>query len=205
MTTRTIIAGENPVVIIRAGGSARIEGSDSDRVTATTESRWGLKVERRGDRIEVEAGGSCTVRLPFSSEIKVYTSKDAEILDIRNRIAVASVGGYLTIERSNRLAHAQSGRSMNIECEAFETDKIKFEAGGNLRCHIVNLADTQVMIQDLGGKWELGFGSKRRTLQLKCGGDVTLVTDQIPDELPEVFGQIEVHPHSEQSDLNSQE
>ena len=205
MTTRTIIVGENPVVVIRAGGSARIEGTNTDQVTATTESRWGLKVERRGDRIEVEAGGSCTVRLPFSSEIKVYTSKDAEILDIRNRIAVASVGGHLTIERSNRLAHAQSGRSMKIDCEVFETDKIKFEAGGNLRCHIANLADTQVKIQDLGGKWELGFGSKRRTLQLKCGGDVTLVADQTPDELPEVFGQIEVHPHSEQPKPNSQE
>jgi len=205
MTTRTILIGENPTVIIRAGGSARIEGTDTDRVTASTESRWGLKVERRGDRIEVEAGGSCTVRLPFSSEVKVYAGKDAEILDIRNRIALASVGGHLTIERANRLAHAQCGRSMNIDCAEFEGDNIKFEAGGNIRCHIANLADTRVMIQDLGGKWELGFGSKRRTLQLKCGGDVTLVAAQPPDELPEVFGQIEVHHHSEQPDPGSQE
>jgi len=205
MTTRTIIVGENPTVIVRAGGSARIEGADTDRVTASTESRWGLKVERRGDRIEVEAGGSCTVRVPFASEISVYTGKDAEILDIRNRIAIASVGGHLTIERAQRLAHAQCGRSMTIDCQEFEADRVKFEAGGNIRCHIANLVDTRVMIQDLGGKWELGFGSKRRTLQLKGGGDVTLVTGQTPDELPEVFGQIEGPDHSEQPDPNSQE
>jgi hypothetical protein len=198
MTTRTIITGETPTVIIRAGGSARIEGTDGDRVVATTESRWGLKLERRGDSIEVESGGSCTVRLPFASEIRVYTGKDAEIFDIRNRIAIASVGGHLTIERSNRLAHAQSGRSMKIDCEAFETNKVKFEAGGNIHCHIANLADTNVMIQDLGGKWEVGFGSRQRILQLKCGGDATLVTDHTPDELPEVFGQIEVHHPGEQ-------
>lgn len=204
MTTRTIIVGENPTVIVRAGGSARIEGADTDRVTASTESRWGLKVERRGDRIEVEAGGSCTVRLPFSSEISVYTGRDAEILDSRHRIAIASVGGHLTIERANRLAHAQCGRSMTIDCEEFEADRIKFEAGGNIRCQIANLADTRVMIQDLGGKWELGFGSKRRTLQLKGGGDVTLVTDQTPDELPEVFGQIEARQQGEKRGRTSQ-
>ena len=175
------------------------------KVIATTENRWGLKVERRGERIKVEGRGSCTVRLPFSSEVPIYTGKDAEICDIQNRIAIASAGGHLTIERSNRLAHAESGRSMKIDCSDFEADKIKFEAGGNIRCHIANLADTRVIIQDLGGKWELGFGNKRRTLQLKCGGDVTLVTDQTPNEIPEVFGQIEVHPHSEQPKPNSQE
>ena len=199
MTTRTITVKGRPAVVIRTGGSACIEGDDSNQVMATTESRWGLTVERHGDRIEVVAGGSCTVRLPFSSEIRVYTGKDAEIRGIQNRIAIASAGGHLTIERSNRLAHAQCGRSMNIDCAEFETDKIKFEAGGNIRCRIANLVDTKVVIQDLGGKWELGFGSKRRTLQLKCGGDVTLVTDQAPDELPEVFGQIESHPRQQPS------
>lgn len=192
MTKRTIVVGESPTVIIRAGGWARIEGIEGNQIVATTESRWGLKLERRGSNIEIEAGGSCTVRVPFSSEIKVYTGKDAEIFDIRNRIAIASVGGHLTIERSNRLAYAQSGRSMKIDCKEFESDKIKLEAGGSIRCHIANLANTRVIIQDLLGRWEVGFGSKQRILRLTSVSDVILVVDQTPDELPEVLGQIEV-------------
>ena len=31
MTTRTIIVGENPIVVIRAGGSTRVEGTDSEK------------------------------------------------------------------------------------------------------------------------------------------------------------------------------
>lgn len=46
MTQRSIQAGANPTVIIRAGGDVEIEGRDDERVVASTDSRWGLQVEQ---------------------------------------------------------------------------------------------------------------------------------------------------------------
>jgi hypothetical protein len=49
MTQRSIHAGQTPTVVVRASGDVQIEGWDDDRVLANTESRWGLKVERRSE------------------------------------------------------------------------------------------------------------------------------------------------------------
>jgi hypothetical protein len=49
MTQRSILAGQTPTVIVRAGGDVRVQGWEGDRVLATTDSRWGLKVERRSE------------------------------------------------------------------------------------------------------------------------------------------------------------
>ncbi len=46
MTQRSIQAGRAPAVIVRAGTDVRVEGWDEERVFASTEHRWGLKVER---------------------------------------------------------------------------------------------------------------------------------------------------------------
>jgi hypothetical protein len=47
MTQRSILTGDTPTVVIRAGGEAHVQGQAGDRVLAETDSRWGLKVERR--------------------------------------------------------------------------------------------------------------------------------------------------------------
>jgi hypothetical protein len=44
-----MIAGLTPNVVVRAGGDVTVLGWDSDRVQADTDSRWGLKVERRSE------------------------------------------------------------------------------------------------------------------------------------------------------------
>ncbi len=49
MTQRSLLVGQNPNVIVRAGGDVSVHGWDNDRVLANTESRWGLKVERRSE------------------------------------------------------------------------------------------------------------------------------------------------------------
>ena len=49
MTQRSMLAGRNPNVVVRAGGDVHIQGWDNDRVLADTDSRWGLKVERRSE------------------------------------------------------------------------------------------------------------------------------------------------------------
>jgi hypothetical protein len=46
MTQRSIQAGNSPTVIVRAGMDVRIEGWDEERVFASTEHKWGLKLER---------------------------------------------------------------------------------------------------------------------------------------------------------------
>lgn len=47
MTQRSMLAGQTPTVVVRAGGSVTVEGWDSDRIQADSDSRWGLEIERR--------------------------------------------------------------------------------------------------------------------------------------------------------------
>lgn len=65
---RSILAGEAPSIIIRTGNDVNVEGWDEERVSASSDSRWGLKVERKpeseigrirakvGDRILLDVG-----------------------------------------------------------------------------------------------------------------------------------------------------
>jgi hypothetical protein len=47
MTQRSILAGINQTIIIKAGASVMVKGHDSDLVTAETKGPWGLTLERR--------------------------------------------------------------------------------------------------------------------------------------------------------------
>ena len=49
MTQRSILGGKTRNVVVRAGGSVSVQGWDSDRVLADTDSLWGLQVERRSE------------------------------------------------------------------------------------------------------------------------------------------------------------
>lgn len=49
MTQRSIFAGQAPTVVIKAGADVTVEGWDSERVVAESESRWGLKVEKKSE------------------------------------------------------------------------------------------------------------------------------------------------------------
>ncbi len=49
MTQRSIQAGATPTVIVKAGMNVQVEGWDEERVLASTEHKWGLKVERRSE------------------------------------------------------------------------------------------------------------------------------------------------------------
>jgi hypothetical protein len=60
MTHRSILTGKTPNVVVRASGDVSIEGWNDDRVAASTDSRWGLKVEQRSasaiGRVRARAG-----------------------------------------------------------------------------------------------------------------------------------------------------
>ncbi len=90
-------------------------------------------------------------------------------------------------------AGSEAGGAFDLECETFEGDEAKFEAGRDLRCSIRDLTSARVIVSDLGGNWEGKIGEGNVTLQLKDGGDVTLVTDQVVEPVPpyNILGQIE--------------
>lgn len=66
MTQRSILAGMNPTVIIKAGGSVTVKGHDSDQVMAASGSKWGLKVEKHSKaeigRARCSGRRACVVR-----------------------------------------------------------------------------------------------------------------------------------------------
>jgi len=49
MTQRSILAGKQPIVVIKAGGSVTVKGQDGDLVPAETNGKWGLSLERRSE------------------------------------------------------------------------------------------------------------------------------------------------------------
>lgn len=49
MTQRSIQAGKTPTVIVKGGQDVQVEGWDEERVLASTEHKWGLKIERSSE------------------------------------------------------------------------------------------------------------------------------------------------------------
>jgi hypothetical protein len=196
MTQRMIQAGWAPMVIVRAGGTVQLEGHASDRVVAKSEGRWGLKVKRRGDTIEVEIGGSGEVQVPLQSSVKVYAGQSVGVRNIGGSAALFA-GGHGYLRSVNTLIHAATGGALEIDCDRVEGDDVRCTAGGDLRCFIRSLADAKLMINDLGGYWEGVVGKGRAKIRLKAGGDVTLVTDQTVVAQPPhyVLGRIEQPEH----------
>lgn len=193
MTTvlqRSIEAGDAPVVIVRGGTDCTIEGYDGNRVVAETESRWGgLKLRERGEAIEVNAGGACTVRVPRNSEVKVYAGQHVTIESVRGP-ALVNAGGDIHIANVALLDSCNAGGRMTLDAERLTGDDPKFQAGKDIRLRIRDLSDMRVRVNDLGGYWEGFIGDGSATLWLKSGGVATLVTDQ--PVRGEVLGNIEV-------------
>jgi hypothetical protein len=221
MTQRSILAGTNPTVVIKAGASVTVKGVEGDLVTASTESKWGLKVEKRSEAefararaavgetvlfdwrfkkpggsddevIEVQLGASGEVLVPFGANLKIYSGKDIDVQGIRGQVDAFS---RLKLNAQNIycIGTASAGWSMNLDCETMLGDKVEFGAGGDLRFHIHDLTSAYIRVKDLGGFWEAKIGAGERSVSLKCGGDVTLVTDQKVEPLPPdyVLGKIE--------------
>jgi hypothetical protein len=192
MTQRSILAGTTPTVVIKAGANVTVQGQDGDRVTAEASGRWGLNVERKKDTIEVQIGGSGQVFVPRAANLKIYAGKDidAQWLD-------GTVDGYagfrLNFQDVYCLGYATSGWTMNLDCQTMAGSKVEYRAGGDLRFCIHDLTSARIQVKDLGGYWEARIGGGEKSISLKSGGDVTLVTDQKVEALPPnyILGKIE--------------
>jgi hypothetical protein len=208
MTQRSIVTGPTPSVLVRVGGDVTVEGRESDRVLAETDSRWGLKVERRSrselarvrarvsntvlldlrvdpvrrkkgmipDEVtEVQIGGSGKVYVPFGSVVEVYGGKRIELREVQGPVALFA-GGDVRVRGAHLVVQLSAGGAIDLECEDVVGTDLTFSAGRDLRCYIRNLSDASILVDDLGGDWEGLIGAGRIKLQLKAGGDVTLVT-----------------------------
>lgn len=195
MTQRSIQAGPAATVIIRAGGTVRVEGCAGERVLANTESRWGLKVKRRGDIVDVHIGGSGEVQVPLDCSVKIYAGNRIELRTIGGS-ATLYAGGQCVLRGVRALAHASAGGALDIECERIDGEALQCSAGRDLRLFIRDLRDVKLMINDLGGYWEGIIGAGRVRVQLTAGGDVILVTDQTVVAQPPqyILGRIERPP-----------
>ncbi len=221
MTQRSILAGKNQTVIIKVGGSVTVKGQEGDRLVAETKGWGGLVVERRseseigraraalGERvlfdvrlklpgssgsevIEVKMGGSGEVLVPFESNVKVYAGKDIDVQDIRGQVDAYS-GLRLSLQNVTRLGNASAGWTMNIDCQTMAGRDVTFGAGSDLRFHVAELTSAYMRVKDIGGYWEARIGSGEKSVTLKSGGDVTLITDQKVEPLPPdyILGKIE--------------
>ena len=175
MTRRTIQAGDAPTVVIRAGGSVRVTGWDDSRVQAETADRWGLKLEARGGAIEVTAGGTCTVRVPRGSTLKIHAGKAAEVRQVA-QVAAANAGTDLALSAVERLSSANAGRHLHLDCRAVIGPAVKFTAGQDIRCHIRGLANARLLVTDQDGHWEQQFGEPETSIRLVGGGAARVVT-----------------------------
>ena len=225
MTERSILAGKNPIVVIKVGASVTVKGHDSDLVTAVTTGIWGLKLEKRSDAeigraraavgdhvlfdirlkkpdfqgtsepedvIEVQMGGGGEVLVPFQSTLKVYAGMNIDVSSVQGQ-----VDGYTGLDLSLQdvycLGHASAGGKMNIDCQTMLENNAEFKSGRDLRFHVHDLTSAHLRVKDLGGYWEARIGAGERSVYLKSGGDVTLVTDQKVEPLPPdyILGKIE--------------
>jgi len=213
MTQRSILAGKNQTIIIKSGFSVTARCTEGDLVTASTENRWGLKIERHNaaefararaavgevvlfdwrfkkpgaqemaDVIEVQIGSSGEVLVPFESNLKIYAGKDIDVQGIRGQVDAYS-GLKLNMQNVNCLGNASAGWTMSIDCETMLGDNVEIKSGSDLRFHVRDLTSAQIRVKDLGGYWEARLGAGEKSVYLKSGGDVTFVTDQKVEPLP---------------------
>ncbi len=87
MTHRSILVRDISKVVVHAGGSVRLEGWDSDRVQGETDSRWGLKIERRSSAEFGRARAKVGEYVLFDIRLNVPRAlkKDAgeEVIDVQ--------------------------------------------------------------------------------------------------------------------------
>jgi hypothetical protein len=71
MTQRSILAGKNQEIVVKAGAGVMVRGHDSDMVTAETQGKWGVTVERRAESQIGRARAAIGDHVLFDWRIKV--------------------------------------------------------------------------------------------------------------------------------------
>ena len=154
----------------------------------------GTRPDEKGsdEIIEVKMGTSGEVLVPFSSNLKIYAGKDIDVQSVRGQVDAYS-GLNLSMQDVTCLGNASAGWSMKIDCQTMLGSDVTYNAGRDLRFHVADLTSARLRVKDIGGYWEARIGAGEKSVYLKSGGDVTLVTDQkVEAQPPEyILGKIE--------------
>jgi hypothetical protein len=130
MTQRSIHAGQTPTVVVRVGGDVQVEGWDDERVLANTESRWGLKVERRSaseiGRVRARVGDRVLFDVHLDVIGRAKKKAGAEVTEV----TIGSSGRVYVPLGSNVKVYA--GKSANVHDIRGD---IAVYAGGDVRIH----------------------------------------------------------------------
>ncbi len=134
MTHRSMLAGQTSTVVVRAGGNVTVEGWDSDRVQADTQSRGRVQIERRkaanigreraraaiGERvlfdITFDNPLNRTKRVPqdFQGEVIEVQIGDGEVHVPRNSRLVVYAGHDAEVRRLQGRVTATAGRDLKV-------------------------------------------------------------------------------------------
>jgi hypothetical protein len=161
------------------------------------ENPLGAKKKEAGEVIEVQIGGSGEVWAPEGANVKIYAGKNIEVQSIRGQ--VDAYAGWKIVSRDvTSLGAASAGWTMDLDCQTLAHAEVEFKAGSDIRLYVHDLTSAYIRVKDIGGYWEGRIGGGEKSVSLKCGGDVTLVTDQVVEPLPPnyILGQIEKPPAS---------
>lgn len=200
------------MVIIRCGANCAVEGYDGTRVMAETDSRWngismrivvrvgnhtlfhsewsskGSKITGSDDAVEVNVGGSCRVKVPASSSLKIYAGKHASVASVHGPVLI-NAGGDARAIGVGSMEPCNAGGTIEVDCERLTADDAKFNAGNDIRIRVRSLSDARVMVNDAGGFWDGEIGNGRTTVRLRCGGAATLITEH--EVRGKILGNIE--------------
>jgi len=87
MTQRSILAGTQPTVVIKAGGSVTVKGQDSNLVTAETKGKWGLSLERRSEaqiaRARAAIGEHVLFDIRFKRPDLAGKNQDEDVIEVQ--------------------------------------------------------------------------------------------------------------------------
>ncbi len=113
MTERSIPAGPNPTVIVKAGGSVTIRGQESQRVTAQTSGMWGLKLEKRSEAEIARARAAIGEHVLFDVRLKrPARNRRSEPQDVIE-VQIGGSGEVLVPKGANLKVYA--GRDIDVQ------------------------------------------------------------------------------------------
>jgi hypothetical protein len=157
MTQRSILAGKNQTIIIKAGASVTVRSHDSDLVSAETKGKWGLTIDRRSEAEIGRARAAIGEHVLFDWRIKIPNLGEKKAENEVIEVQIGGSGEVFVPYESNLKVYG--GKDIDVQGIKRQVDAY---AGMNL---------------DLQDVYRLGNASAGRTMSVDCqtmaGNDVT--------------------------------
>lgn len=113
MTQRSVFAGKNQTIIIKAGGSITVRGHESDLVTAEAKDMGGLSLERRSESEIGRARAAIGDHVLFDVRIKLPNLKEKKAPNEVIEVQIGGSGEVLVPFESNLKIYA--GKDIDVQ------------------------------------------------------------------------------------------